>query len=80
MRPGLVFLMTFCALGCSNGNLKTPDAGQFDLGIPGSDLGMQLPTATMVAPAVTMTPCLAIDAARLYFSDFTNNRSYSSST
>jgi hypothetical protein len=67
MRLGLVFVIA-SVTACSSGNLKTPDAG-----IPVADMSVPFPTATMIAPAVSSSSCLAIDGTRLYWSDFANN-------
>jgi hypothetical protein len=47
--------------GCGS-NLTIPDAG-----VP---LDMQVPGPTMLASAMTLTPCLAIDSRNVYWSDF----------
>src|SRR6266540_3635096 len=63
MRIAFLLAAFTVAAGCSSGNLKTPDLG--------APLDMATPAigATQIAPATTLTTCLAADAARAYWSD-----------
>ncbi len=59
MRIAFLLAAFTVAAGCSSGNLKTPDLG--------APLDMATPAigATQIAPATTLTTCLAADAARV---------------
>jgi hypothetical protein len=61
MRALLLFLLA----GCSNSSMAIPDAG--------APVDMHIAEPTMLAPASTLTPCLAIDASNVYWSDYSNN-------